>query len=103
MVDLKLNSEKREAVANHVLQILQSLALDSDAEAITGETALGDIGLDSVSIAYLIGEIQQSYGLRDALYRALLGGANPPPIVNLRVSHLIDSIYETLTETGISE
>jgi hypothetical protein len=101
MLDLKLNSEKREAVQNHVLGILQSLAVDSDPEAITGETALGDIGLDSVSIAYLIGEIQQSYGLRDALYRTLLG--TNLPIVNLRVSHFVDRICETLAQMGISD
>jgi acyl carrier protein len=93
MENAKLNGT-REAVASHVVEILQSLLIDKDPGPITLETALGDTGLDSVCVASLIGDIQQSYGLRSALFRALV--KPNVPILTLRVSEIVDCVCETL-------
>src|SRR5580698_4982644 len=101
MPNAKLDDGTREAVASHVLEILRSLVQDEDATPITLETCLGDTGLDSVCGACLIGDIQQSYGLRDALYTALVKPS--VPVLTLRVSQFVDCVYETLPRNCAAE
>ena len=86
---------ERDSVAEYILEMLRSLTQDVDIGPITLQTCLGDTGLDSVCIAYLIGEIQQYYRLKDALYRALVK-ANMP-ILTLRVYQLVDCVCESLS------
>jgi len=76
-----------------LVEILQTLAQDCNVP-ITSETSFEEIGVDSVSVAYLIGEIQQSYGLRDALYKALV--KNNEPILALHLSKFVDCLCEAL-------
>jgi len=87
---------ERDSVVEHVLEVLRSLTQDVDVDPITLQTCLGDTGLDSVCVAYLIGEIQQYYGLKDALYRALVK-ANLP-ILTIRVYQLVDCVCEALVQ-----
>ncbi len=87
---------ERDSVVEHVLEVLRSLTQDVDVDPITLQTCLGDTGLDSVCVAYLIGEIQQYYGLKDALYRALVK-ANLP-ILTIRVYQLVDCVCEALAQ-----
>lgn len=100
MADSRIDTE-RAAVSGHVLELLQSLTQDTDIGPITLDTRLSDTGLDSVCVAYLIGEVQQYYELHDALYRALVT-ANVP-ILSLQVSRLVDSICELLPPNGRTE
>jgi len=91
----------REDVANHLLEMLRTLTQDVDIDPITLQTCLGDTGLDSVCVAYLIGEIQQQYALRDCVYRALV--KTNTPILTLRVSEIVDCVCECLLQNRPAE
>jgi len=93
MPNTKLDGATRDAIESHLFEILRSLVQDSDV-AITSEASFEEIGLDSVSVVYLIGEIQQSFGLRDALYKALV--KNNEPLLALRVARFAECVCETL-------
>ena len=60
--------------ANSVLkEILEDLSEDLDEEALdfTAESKLIDLGMESISLIYLISELQQHYGMGDLLFRRL--------------------------------
>jgi hypothetical protein len=86
----------RDQVAAHVLGMISSLTQEMDLAPITLESCLGDTGLDSVSVAYLIGEIQQHYRMGDGLYKALVR-ANFP-ILKTQVGTLVDLVCEGLAQ-----
>jgi hypothetical protein len=91
----------REDVANHIMEKLRSLTEDVDIDTITLQTCMGDTGLDSVCVAYLIGDIQQKYELGDAVYRALVPGVSP--ILTLQVSEIVDCVCECLVQSSPAE
>jgi hypothetical protein len=92
------NEIGREDVANDILEMLRTLTNDVDIDPITLQTYMGDTGLDSVCMAYLIGEIQQKYELQDAVYRALVKANSP--ILTLRVSEIVDCVCECLLQNS---
>jgi acyl carrier protein len=91
----------REDVANHILEMLRTLTEDVNIDPITLQTYLGDTGLDSVCMAYLIGEVQQKYELQDAVYRALVKANSP--ILTLRVSEIVNCVCECLLRNSTAE
>lgn len=95
------NDIGREGVTSHVLNMLRTLTEDIDVDPITLQTPLCDTGLDSVCVAYLIGEIQQYYGLQDAVYKALVK-ANLP-ILTIRVFQLVDCVCAALLQETPAE
>lgn len=54
-------------------EILADVTADWDIEPgeITLETRLVDIGMESISLVYLIAELQQAYGLGDRLFQKM--------------------------------
>jgi hypothetical protein len=54
-----------------VLEILTEVSADLDLPPITAKTVLGELGLESISLVYLIAEVQQELDLGDGLLSAL--------------------------------
>jgi hypothetical protein len=54
-------------------ELLQDINDDSDSGEVTLETRLVDLGLESISLVYLMAELQQMHGLGDALFRLMRG------------------------------
>jgi hypothetical protein len=70
--------------------VLAGLIQEADGPPIEYATQMGDTGLDSICVAYFIGELQQFYGLGDALYKMLVAANRP--ILQVRVSDLVEFI-----------
>lgn len=80
----------REAVLRHICEMLEVLIQDPGGPPVTSATRLSDAGLDSICSAYLIGELQQFYGLGDILYRKLFVADNP--VQHIQVCDLVELI-----------
>jgi hypothetical protein len=65
-----VNTETRAPLAL-VLEILTEVSADLELAPITENTVLGELGLESISLVYLIAEVQQELSLGDGLLRAL--------------------------------
>ena len=91
-----VSEANRQEVSGRILEILHTLTADQDVE-LTLNTQLCDLGIDSVCVAYLIGDVQQHYALGDALYTALVTAGKP--IMTLRISHLVDHICQARSES----
>ena len=64
-------------VLDLVLEILREVTEDLDTAPVTPGLPLGSLGLESISLVYLIAEVQQAFGLGDGLLRAL---RTDPPV-----------------------
>lgn len=62
-----------ETVYRTIAEIFEDLAddLDADVVALTPDTRLVDLGLESISLVYLISELQQHFALEDRLFHKL--------------------------------
>jgi hypothetical protein len=88
-----MQDRAKQEATTHVLEILQCLTADKDVNLSLGMT-LSDTGLDSVCIAYLIGDLQQYYALNDSLFTAIT--AAQLPLMAMTVSRLIDFVEDAL-------
>ena len=54
-------------------EIFEDLGEDLDVAdtSLTSETKLMDLGMESISLVYLVSELQQHYGLGDRLFRQM--------------------------------
>jgi acyl carrier protein len=59
------------SIADFVLEILRELTQDWTDLDLTEGCQLGDLGLESIALVYLIAEVQQQYGLEGKLLRRL--------------------------------
>jgi hypothetical protein len=59
------------SIADFVLEILHELTQDWTDLDLTEGCRLGDLGLESIALVYLIAEVQQQYGLGGRLLRGL--------------------------------
>ena len=88
-MNLSVSEEESRQATAEILSILQSLTADQDIQ-LTTDTPFCDLGVDSVCLAYLVGDLQQQHGLGDALYRGLVDFGQP--LSQLRVSQLADQL-----------
>jgi hypothetical protein len=54
--------------------LLDEITEDLDLGVITDDRRLGDLGMESIGLVYLIAEVQQEFGLGDSLLQALRSG-----------------------------
>jgi hypothetical protein len=54
-----------------VLRLVTEISQDRGTRPVTGDRRLGDLGLESISLVYLIAELQQELALGDRLVRDL--------------------------------
>lgn len=70
-----LGGEPIAGTSQKVLQSLKELVSDINEDwevgDLTTETRLVDLGLESISLVYLIAELQQLYGVGDRLFRKM--------------------------------
>lgn len=68
--------------------------LDLDGEALAADTKILELGMESISLVYLISELQQHYGLEDALFRKMRDE-------NLLLRNMtVDDIVRSVVELG---
>lgn len=83
-----------QRIADFVGGILSEITQDWDVGEINPGTRLGDLGVESIALVYLLAEIQQHYGLEDALFERLRReGLN---VVELRVGQLVAMVRELM-------
>lgn len=66
-------SISHDEVMSVLAEIFEDLGdeLDIDEADLSPERQLVDLGMESISLVYLISELQQSFGLGDRVFRAL--------------------------------
>jgi hypothetical protein len=62
-----------QQVFQSLKELLKDINQDWEIETITLDTKLVDLGLESISLVYLIAELQQMYRLGDQLFRKMRG------------------------------
>jgi len=83
---------KQEDVGQVLRDIFADLEDDLGLDDLTlsPETRLIDLGLESISLVYLISELQQHYGLGDRLFRQMR--ENELLLKDMRVSQIQDMV-----------
>lgn len=66
--------------------------LDSDGGELSADTKLIDLGMESISLVYLMSELQMNYGLGDALFRKMRD--EDKLLVNMTVDDILNSVVE---------
>lgn len=89
-----VRSVERSDVLDYVLGILNEITADWDIGEIGPETQLGSLGLESISLVYLIGEIQRHYDLHDQLFERLRTAKTN--IADQRVADVVDLVSEMI-------
>jgi hypothetical protein len=82
----------RNAIYRDVLDILTEITMDWDVGEISAETQLGSIVLESISLVYLIGDLQQNHGLQDRLLQKLRTAKIK--LTDLRVTDVVDFVCD---------
>ena len=82
----------KDSILEYVLQVLQEVTAEWDIQALTAETQLGDLGMESINLVYFIAEVQQHYNLEDRLFIRLKQGGTL--LINLRVCDIVELISE---------
>ena len=91
----------REAVYRDVLAILEMINEDWDVGEINAETRLGSVVPESISLVYLIGDLQHQYHLQDLLVQKLR--AADSTLTELRVADMVDLVCEILKDRAIAQ
>ena len=82
-----------------VTEILDELTEDLDLGEVEPEDVLGDLGLESISLVYLIAEVQQEFDLEDRLLESLRW--HPPTDVRaLTVAQFAERAEQVLAATA---
>ncbi len=89
-------SISKETALSYLVQILTEITAELGIGEIRGEIRLGNLGIESVNLAYLIAEVQQQYGLRDMLVRKLRDQAIP--LVDLTVENIATLVGQASSE-----
>jgi len=73
MSDAALTYGDSQKLFESMKDLLKDINEDWETGEVTTETRLVDLGMESISLVYLIAELQQTYGLGDALFRKMRG------------------------------
>lgn len=73
MSDAALTYGDSQKLFESMKDLLKDINEDWETGEVTTETRLVDLGMESISLVYLIAELQQMYGLGDALFRKMRG------------------------------
>ena len=65
------DAESSDKVFNSLKELLADISEDWETGDVTRTTRLVDLGMESISLVYLIAELQQMYGLGDALFKKM--------------------------------
>jgi hypothetical protein len=99
-VDQAQNVNKRDEIFNFIIEMLKDISADYDVGEISAETQLGSVVLESISLVYLIGDLQQHYQLQDLLLQRLRRAK--VHIKCMRVADMVDLVCEVLPALSAS-
>jgi hypothetical protein len=83
------------ALLRYVTEILSEITQDWDVGEIVPSSRLGDLVLESISLVYLFGELQQTYQLGDALFSRLR--RDKVQLNDLLVADVVQLVAEALS------
>ena len=86
------NDRAHAEVMAHVIGILEEITADWDVGAITAESRLADMNLESINLVYFIADLQQEYGLQQRLLARIRAADRPLP--ELRVADVVQYVQE---------
>ncbi len=66
-----LDAETASVTQHFIIDLLDELTAEWNSVRIEPGSGLGELGLESISLVYLLAEVQLEYGLNDALFGAL--------------------------------
>ena len=84
----------RQDIFDYVLELLREITADLDVPDISGDTQLGELGIESISLVYFIGELQRHFQLDDRLFENLRETRRN--IIDLDLSTLLHLIEDTI-------
>jgi acyl carrier protein len=71
MANTTVSDQKVAEIFGALKEILADINEDWDVGEVTYDTRLVDLGMESISLVYLIAELQQTYDLEDKLFRKM--------------------------------
>jgi len=71
MSGAELTEMTKQKVLASLKELLNDINEDWEGDEVTIETRLVDLGLESISLVYLIAELQQLYGIGDRLFKKM--------------------------------
>jgi acyl carrier protein len=92
------NTQTTDQVLATITEILDDLAEDWDSGEITLEGRLIDLGMESISLVYLVAELQQHYGLGDQLFNKMR--VDGSQLRDMTVGMIVDSIAQLMHKSG---
>jgi hypothetical protein len=90
---------ERGQILRYVIQMLEDITADWDVGIVAPETSLGELGLESINLVYLIAEIQYTYGLEDFLFRRLTEAGIS--VNDLQVDRLVNFVVELVSASAL--
>jgi acyl carrier protein len=87
-----------EALFGSLKELLDDINDGAEGPEVTLETRLVDLGLESISLVYLTAELQQMYGLGDAMFRQMRSEGTF--IKDMSVGDIINSLHALIGASG---
>ena len=85
-------------VQGTVIRMLEEITAEWDVGPITIGTRLGNLGLESINLVYLIAELQKQYRLQNLIFQKLI--AAKIHVNDLQVADLVGYIENGIREEG---
>lgn len=86
------------ALFGSLKELLDDINDGTEGPEVTLDTRLVDLGLESISLVYLMAELQQMYGLGDALFRQMRNEGTL--IKDLSVGDILNALQGLIGSTG---
>src|SRR5215470_10538603 len=87
-----------EALFGSLKELLDDINDGTEGPEVTLDTRLVDLGLESISLVYLMAELQQMYGLGDALFRQMRNEGTL--IKDMSVGDILGALQGLIGSTG---
>lgn len=101
MSDAALTYGDSQKLFESMKDLLKDINEDWETGEVTTETRLVDLGMESISLVYLIAELQQMYGLGDALFRKMRGDGTF--LKDMTVGDVLKSLGTLIESSKISK
>ena len=96
MVTGSMPKMDRDSIFDDVVEILKLINADWEIGEVVRHTPLGSVVPESISLVYLIGDLQHNYHLQDRLVQKLR--TVDKKLTDLNVGELVDFVYELLND-----
>ena len=87
-----------EALFGSLKELLDDINDGVEGPELTQDTRLVDLGLESISLVYMMAELQQMYGLGDALFRQMRNDGTM--IKDMSVGDILNSLQALIGSAG---